>query len=148
MSYNTVSSTYHIRTIDTDKVLVDKSKEIEILQEKIMSLNLKLKEKEGAISQLMEKIKSKKDINILVKLLNYYFLSGLQFQISEMKSVKSPVINEIVTDKPKQEMSPSNDKISSDDTTITKVTSSSQGKLVYTFSYIICFIMFLLQIFI
>ena len=148
MSYNIVSSTYHIRSIDTDKVLVDKDKEIEILQEKIMSLNLELKEKEGAISQLMEKIKSKKDINILVKLLNYYFLSGLQFQISEMKSVNSPVINEILTDKPKQEMSPSNDKISSDDTTITKVTSSSQGKLVYTFSYIICFIMFLLQIFI
>lgn len=144
MSYHTVSSTYHIRSIDTDEVLVDKDEEIEILQEKIMSLNLELKEREGTISQLMEKIKSKKDINILVKLLNYFFLSGLQFQISEMKSVKSPVINEIVTDKPKQEMSPSNDKISSDDTTITKVTSSSQGKLVYTFSYIVCFIMFLL----
>ena len=48
--------------IATDKVLVEKQEEIEILQEKMMSLTLELKEREEAISQLMEKMKSKKKI--------------------------------------------------------------------------------------
>ena len=46
--------------IATDKVLVEKQEENEILQEKIMSLTLQLKEREEATSQLMEKMKSKK----------------------------------------------------------------------------------------
>ena len=46
--------------IATDKVLVEKQEENEILQEKIMSLTLQLKEREEAISLLMEKMKSKK----------------------------------------------------------------------------------------
>ena len=67
MSYNTVSSTYHIWlwSIATDKVLVKKQEEIEILQEKITLLTLQLKEREGAISQLMEKMKSKKTIKYI-----------------------------------------------------------------------------------
>ena len=66
MSYNTVSSTYHIWlcSIATDKVLVEKQEEIEILQEKITSLTLQLKEREEAICQLMEKMKSKKNYKI------------------------------------------------------------------------------------
>ena len=67
MSYNTVSSTYHLWlwSIATDKVLVKKQEEIEILQEKITSLTLELKEREGVISQLMEKMKSKKTIKYI-----------------------------------------------------------------------------------
>ena len=62
MSYNTVSSTYHIWlcSIVTDKVLVEKQEEIEILQEKVTSLTLRLKKREEATSLLMEKMKSKK----------------------------------------------------------------------------------------
>ena len=59
MSYSTVSSTYHIWlcSIATDKVLVEKHEEIEILQEKIISLTLQLMEREEKISQLVENIK-------------------------------------------------------------------------------------------
>ena len=63
MSYSTVSSTYHIGiwlySIVTDKVLVDKQEEIEILQEKITSLTLQLMERDEKISQLMENMKGK-----------------------------------------------------------------------------------------
>ena len=64
VSYNTVSSTYHIWlcSIATDKVLVEKQEENEILQEIITSLTLRLKEREETISQLMEKMKSKRNI--------------------------------------------------------------------------------------
>ena len=67
MSYNTVSSTYHIWlcSIATDKVLVEKQEEVEILQEKITLLTLQLKEREGVITQLMEKMKSKKTIKYI-----------------------------------------------------------------------------------
>ena len=67
MSYNIVSSTYHIWlcSIATDKVLVEKQEENEILQEKITSLTLQLKEREGVINQLMEKMKSKKYIKYI-----------------------------------------------------------------------------------
>ena len=68
MSYSTVSTTYHIWlcSIATDKVLVDKQEEIEILQEKITSLTLQLMEREEKISQLMENIKGKQLLNILL----------------------------------------------------------------------------------
>ena len=51
MSYSTVSSTYHIWlcSIATDKVLVEKQEEIEILQEKITRLSLQLIEKKGEL---------------------------------------------------------------------------------------------------
>ena len=64
MSYNTVSITYHIWlcSIATDKVLVEKQEEIEILQEKITSLTLQLKAREDKISQLIENMKSKNNI--------------------------------------------------------------------------------------
>ena len=67
MNYSTVSSTYHIWlcSIATDKVLVEKQEEIEILQEKITSLTLQLKEREGAISQLSEKMKGKEKYKLL-----------------------------------------------------------------------------------
>ena len=67
MSYNTVSSTYYIWlcSIVTDKALVEKQEENEILQEKITLLTLQLKEREGVITQLMEKMKSKKTIKYI-----------------------------------------------------------------------------------
>ena len=60
MSYNTFSNTYHIWlcSIVTDKVLVKKQEEIEILQEKLM-------EREEKISQLMENMKGKQLLDIL-----------------------------------------------------------------------------------
>ena len=60
MSYNTVSSTYHIWlcSIATDKVLVEKQEEA--LKMEIKSLNLQLMEREeSGISHLMEKMKGK-----------------------------------------------------------------------------------------
>ena len=71
MSYNTVNSTYHIWlcSIATDKVLVEKQEENEILQEKITLLTLELKEREGVISQLMEKMKSKKTIKYIIEII-------------------------------------------------------------------------------
>ena len=62
MSYNTVSSTYHIWlcSIATNKVLVEKQEKIEALQMEIKSLNVEVMEREeSGISQLMEKIKGK-----------------------------------------------------------------------------------------
>ena len=52
-------------SIVTDKVLVDKQKEIEILQEKITSLTLQLMEREEKISHLMENIIGKQLLDIL-----------------------------------------------------------------------------------
>ena len=52
VSYSAVSSTYYhiwLCSIATDKVLVEKDEEIEILQEKITTLTLQLKEKEGKL---------------------------------------------------------------------------------------------------
>ena len=72
MSYNTVnSSTYHIWYcfIATDKVLFEKQEENKILQEKITLLTSQLKEREEAISQLMEKIKSKKTIKYIIEII-------------------------------------------------------------------------------
>ena len=70
MSYSTVSSTYHtgiwLCSIATDKVLVDKQEEIEMLQEKIMSLTLHLMEREEKISHLMENMKGKQLLDILL----------------------------------------------------------------------------------
>ena len=68
MSYNTVSSTYHIWlcSIATDKLLVEKQKEIEMLQEKITLLNLQLMEREKKITQLMENMKGKQLLDILL----------------------------------------------------------------------------------
>ena len=61
MSYSTVSSTYHIWLccIATDKILVEKQEENEMLQEKITLLTLQLMEREEKISQFMEKMKGK-----------------------------------------------------------------------------------------
>ena len=71
MSYNTVSSTYYIWlcSIVTDKALVEKQEENEILQEKITLLTLQLKEREGVITQLMEKMKSKKTIKYIIEII-------------------------------------------------------------------------------
>ena len=78
MSYNTVSSTYHIWlcSIATDKVLVEKQEENEILQEKITSLTLQLKEREEAICQLMEKMKSKKTIKYIIEIIIIIIISS------------------------------------------------------------------------
>ena len=72
MSYSTVSNTYHIWlcSIATDKVLVDKQEEIELLREKTTSLTLQLTEKEKKISQLMEKMKGKESINYYLTVCN------------------------------------------------------------------------------
>ena len=62
-----VSSTYHLWlcSIVTDKVLVYKQEEIELLQEKTTSLTLQLMEREEKISQLSEKMKSKEKYKLL-----------------------------------------------------------------------------------
>ena len=62
-----VSSTYHLWlcSIVTDKVLVDKQEEIDLLQEKTTSLTLQLMEREEKISQLSEKMKSKEKYKLL-----------------------------------------------------------------------------------
>ena len=61
MTYSTVDSGYHLLScsIATDKVLVEKQEEIEMLQEKIRLLTLQLIEREEKISQLIKKMKSK-----------------------------------------------------------------------------------------
>ena len=66
--YSTVSSTYHIWlcSIATDKVLVEKQEEIEILQEKITTLTLHLMETEEKHIQLIEKVKGKQLLDILL----------------------------------------------------------------------------------
>ena len=84
MSYSTNSSTYHIRlcSIATDKVLVDKQEEIEILQEKITSLTLQLTEREENINQLMKNMKSK----LLLYILLYYVIClVLQSQVVQLQ---------------------------------------------------------------
>ena len=69
MSYSTVSSAYNIWlcSIATDKLLVEKQKEIEMLQEKIMSLTLQSMEREEKFCRLMENMKSK-------QLLDFYYI--------------------------------------------------------------------------
>ena len=72
MSYSTNSSTYHIWlcSIATDKVLVDNQEEIGMLQEKIRSLTLQLMEREEKISHLMESMKGKQLLDILLVIIN------------------------------------------------------------------------------
>ena len=84
MSYSTVSSTYHIWicSIATDKVLVEKQEQIEILQEKITSLTLQLKEREEKISQLMENTKGKQLLDIL---LYQIMCLALQSQVVQLR---------------------------------------------------------------
>ena len=52
--------------IATDKILVEKQKEIKILQEKLTSLNVHLMEREERIIQLMENMKGKQLLDILL----------------------------------------------------------------------------------
>ena len=92
MSYNTVnSSTYHIWYcfIVTDKVLLEKQEENKILQEKITSLTSQLKEREGAISQLMEKMKSKKTIKyiseIIIIIIIRSTISNIRNQVCQIR---------------------------------------------------------------
>ena len=86
MSYSTVSSTYHtgiwLCSIATDKVLVDKQEEIEILQEKIASLTLHLMERDEKISQLMENMKGKQLLDIL---LYQIMCLALQSQVVQLR---------------------------------------------------------------
>ena len=72
MSYSTDNSTYHIWFCSTDKVLVDKQEEIEILQEKVTPLTLQLMEREEKISQLMENMKGKQLLDILLYQIHLY----------------------------------------------------------------------------
>ena len=83
MSYSTVSSTCHkcLCSIATDKVLVEKEKEIEMLHEKIMLLTLQLTEREEKISQLLENIKG----NPLLDILLYQIIClALQSQVVQL----------------------------------------------------------------
>ena len=84
MSYSTNSSTYHIWlcSVATDKVLVDKQEEIEILQEKIMSLTLQLMERDEKISQLMKNMKGKQLLDIL---LYQIMCLALQSQVVQLR---------------------------------------------------------------
>ena len=87
MSYSTDSSTYHIWlcSIATDKVLVEKQEEIEILQEKITSLTLQLMERDEKISQLIENMKGKQLLDIL---LYQIICLALQSQVVQLRDLE------------------------------------------------------------
>ena len=95
MSYSTVSSTYHIWlcSIATDKVLVDKQEEIEILQEKITSLTSQLMEREEKISHLIENMKGKQLLDIL---LYQIMCLALQSQVVQLRHLEA---NELLHDR-------------------------------------------------
>ena len=96
MSYNTVSSTYYIWlcSIATDKVLVEKQEEIEILQEKITLLTLQLKEREEKISQLMENMKSKQLLDILLYHIICLVLQSEVIQLRDQISSHDPQLSQ------------------------------------------------------
>ena len=96
MSYNIVSSTYHIWicSIATDKVLVDKQEEIEILQEKITSLTLQLMEREEKISQLMENMKGKQLLDILLYQIMCLALQSQVVQLRDQIKIDDPQLSQ------------------------------------------------------
>ena len=95
MSYNTVGSTYHIWlcSIATDKVLVEKQEEIGILQEKIASLTLQLMERDEKIIHLMENMKGKQLLDIL---LYQIMCLVLQSQVVQLRHLEA---NELLHDR-------------------------------------------------
>ena len=130
MSYSTVSSTYHIWlcSIATDKVLVEKQKEIEILIEKITLLNLQLMEREEKISQLMENMKGKQLLDILL-----YHIICLVLQ-SKVIKFRDPEVHELERDQIQhdlqlhqnfEEVLPSQQQLSLDD----KLTQESDDRV-------------------
>ena len=82
-------------SIVTDKVLVDKQEEIEILQEKITSLTLQLMERDEKISQLMENMKGKQLLDIL---LYQIMCLALQSQVVQLRDQTSKSTH--LTDQP------------------------------------------------
>ena len=142
MSYSTNSSTYHIWlcSIATDKVLVDKQEEIEILQEKVTSLTLQLTERDENISQLMENMKGKQLQDILLYQIMCLALQSqvvqLRDQIKSYDPHLSQKFEEVLASQqePDQLTQESDDRV--DGTKLTKVSSSdhktaditSQGK--------------------
>ena len=120
MSYSIVSSTYHIWlcSIATDKALVEKQEEIEMLQEKITLLTLQLMEREEKISQLMENMKGKQLLDILL-----YQIICLVLQ-SQVIKFRDPEAHELLCDQIQhdlqlnqnlEEVLPSQQQLSSDD---------------------------------
>ena len=67
--------------------MVEKQEEIEILQEKVMSLNLQLMKREEKISQLMENTKGKQLLHILLYKIIYL---ALQSQVIKFHGPKMP----------------------------------------------------------
>ena len=95
MSYGAVSSsTYHIWlcSIATDKVLIEKQEEIEMLQEKITLLTLQLMKREEKISQLTENMKGKQLLGILL-----YHIICLVLQ-SQVIMFCDPEVHELLRD--------------------------------------------------
>ena len=68
----------HICFIATDKIVLAKEKDIEILQEKITRLTLQLMEREERISQLTNKLKGNKQLYIIDHLLYRIICLALQ----------------------------------------------------------------------
>ena len=68
MSYNIVHSTYHIWlcSIATDKVLLEKQEEIQLLQEKVTLLSLQLMERKEKIRNLYVKMKGKTNAIVIL----------------------------------------------------------------------------------
>ena len=68
MIYSTVYDIYCVWlcSIATDKVLIDKQEEIKILQEKITSLTIQVRESKEKNSNLMENMKGKQLLSILI----------------------------------------------------------------------------------
>ena len=96
MSYNTVSSTYYIWlcSIATDKVLVEKQEEIKMLQEKITLLTLQLMEREEKISQLMENMKCKQLLDILLYQIMCLVLQSEVIQLRDQISSHDPQLSQ------------------------------------------------------
>lgn len=76
--------------VATDKVLIDKQKEIEALQDKITSLTLQLKEREENISQLIENMTGNELLNILL-----HHIMSLALQTQMLQSPDNPIHHQL-----------------------------------------------------
>ena len=80
--------------IATDKVLVDKQEEIEMLQEKITLLTLQLMEREEKISQLMENMKGKQLLAILLYQIICLVLQSQVVQLLDQIRIDDPQLSQ------------------------------------------------------
>ena len=108
----TVHTIFPLCSIATDKALVDKQEEIKILQKKITSLTLQLMKREEKINQLMENIKGKQLLDILlfqiISLVLQSQMVHLRNQIKSDDPQLGQMFREILAS---QQQQPSDDKL-------------------------------------